>query len=130
MNKNDLRTPLGKIASSGSAKDGGHHWWLQRLTAIALIPLFLWFIYSLNCYIKAPFYSVYDWITSPFTFVFLTLLIFAIFYHAILGIQVVIEDYIHNKWAKYTTLITVKFMLILMAIICYYSLFSINFGGS
>ena len=104
-----LRSPLAKARGLGSAKSGTHHWIAQRLTAIALIPLSLWFVYSLVSMGELSHQAATDWIQSPLVAVFLLLFIIALFHHAQLGLQVVIEDYIDCKVIKITSLILLKF---------------------
>lgn len=95
-----LRSPLGRVRGLGSAKSGVHHWWHQRLSAVALIPLTSWFVVALLGRLDAPHAEVVRWIGSPFVTVLLVALISALFYHAKLGLQVVIEDYVHGEFAK------------------------------
>ncbi len=104
-----LRTPLGEARGLGSAKEGTHHWWHQRLTAIALIPLGVWFVISLIVFTGAGHAEVIDWMGRPVNAGLLLLLIGATFYHMKLGLQVVIEDYVHTEWRKLTTLVVASF---------------------
>ena len=104
-----LRTPLGEVRGLGSAKEGTHHWWHQRLTAIALIPLCVWFVISLIVFTGAGHAEVTAWMARPVTTGLLLLLIGATFYHLKLGLQVVIEDYVHTEWRKITALIAMAF---------------------
>ncbi len=104
----NLSTPLAKARGLGSAKSGTHHWIAQRLTAIALIPLSIWFVFSLVCMTELSHQAAIEWIQSPLVAVFLLLFIIAMFHHAQLGLQVVIEDYIDYKVIKITSLILVK----------------------
>jgi len=105
-----LSTPLAKARGLGSAKSGTHHWIAQRLTAIALIPLSLWFVLSLVCMADMSHKTAIEWIHSPMVAVFLLLFIIALFHHAHLGLQVVIEDYIDYKVMKISSLILLKFI--------------------
>jgi succinate dehydrogenase / fumarate reductase membrane anchor subunit len=89
-----MRTPLAQVRGHGSAKSGSHHWWAQRLSAIALIPLVLWLVASLAVVATADYATAVDWLRSPWNSALLILLIGAMFYHAQLGMQVVFEDYI------------------------------------
>ena len=104
----NLRSDLGRVRGMGSAKEGTHHWWHQRLTAIALVPLSLWFIIALLGRLDATHAETVAWISSPLITGLLIALIITTFYHTILGLQVVIEDYVHLEWAKITLLIIVK----------------------
>ena len=104
----NLSTPLAKARGLGSAKSGTHHWIAQRLTAIALIPLSIWFVFSLVCMTELSHQAAIEWIQSPLVAVFLLLFIIAMFHHAQLGIQVVIEDYIECNVVKITGLVLLK----------------------
>lgn len=103
-----LDTPLAKVRGLGPAKTGVHQWAAQRLTAIALIPLGLWFIYSLLRMPEMDHTVATNWILSPLVAVFLLLFIIALFYHMQLGLQIVLEDYIHCKTIKFISLIALK----------------------
>src|SRR5512147_1791179 len=104
-----FRTPIGRARGLGSAKDGTAHWWAQRLTALALVPLVLWFVISILRLVGAGRAAVVDWLDSPVSAGLMILLIIATFHHAQLGVQVVIEDYVHNEAAKIASIILVKF---------------------
>lgn len=107
-----LRTPLAKVRGLGSAKEGTHHWWAQRLTSIALVPLSLWFIYSLVSMTTLDYMAAIGWLQTPMTSILLILFVFALFYHAQLGMQVVIEDYVGNEALKITSIILLKFVML------------------
>jgi succinate dehydrogenase, hydrophobic membrane anchor protein len=107
-----LRTPLSRARGLGSAKDGTAHWWAQRLTAIALTPLCLWFIFALISMTGMDHAAVSAWIRSPLVSILLILFILALFYHAQLGMQVVIEDYIDNEALKITSIILLDFVML------------------
>src|SRR3954469_23490078 len=104
-----LRSPVAKARGLGSAKEGVSHWWIQRLTAIALIPLGIWLVASLVCLAGADHAAIAQWLTAPFTLGALALTIITAFYHAMLGLQVVIEDYVHAKVVKLTLIILIQF---------------------
>ena len=112
-----LRSPLGRVRGLGSAKEGVTHFWAQRMTALALIPLTVWFVISLLFVLGADHAAVKAWVGSPVVAGLLILLIAATFYHAFLGLQVVIEDYIHGEGLKLVTLVTVKGASWLLAMI-------------
>ena len=109
-----LRTPLGRVRGLGSAKEGVSHWWMQRLTAIALAPLMLWFIVSLLFRAHADYEEVRTWIAQPLITVLLVAMLFSLYYHTALGLQVVIEDYVHREGSKIASLIAMKFLLALL----------------
>lgn len=112
-----LRSPLGRVRGLGSAKEGVDHFWAQRMTALALIPLAVWFVISLFSVLGADHGAVQAWVNSPVVAGLLILLIAATFYHAFLGLQVVIEDYIHGEGVKLATLVAVKGASWLLAIV-------------
>ena len=124
-----MRTPLARVRGLGSAKEGVHHWWMQRLTAIALIPLVLWFVASVASMAGADHATFVAWVGSPLVAIALSLLIIATFYHAALGVQVVIEDYIIHEGWRLTWLIAVKFACFVLAVIGLFAVLKIAFGG-
>lgn len=107
-----LRTPLGRVRGLGSAREGTRHWWAQRLTAIALIPLSVWFICALVKMISMEYATVIAWMQSPIVSSLLILFIFSLFYHAQLGMQVVIEDYVASEALKLGSIILLKFVML------------------
>ena len=124
-----LRTPLGRVRGLGSAREGTAHWWAQRLTAIALVPLVLWFAVSLIVLTGADREAVTAWLGNPAAAVLMLLLILAGFHHAQLGMQVVIEDYVHSEWLKLTLLIAVKFGAVALGIGAAFSVLKLALGG-
>lgn len=105
-----LRTPLGQVRGLGAAKEGVHHWRMQRITALALVPLFLWFVASLVTAATADYETAVAWVRSPVVTVLLLALIAAVFYHAQLGMQVIIEDYVHAEWLKVASIVVLYFV--------------------
>lgn len=126
---NSMRTPLARVRGLGSAREGVHHWWMQRLTAIALVPLTLWFVVSVAGLAGMDHAQAVAWIGAPVPAVLLVLLIGATFWHAQLGVQVVIEDYVHNEAIKLTALIAVKFAAIVLAVASIFAVLRLAFGG-
>jgi len=124
-----LQSDLAKVRGLGSAKEGVHHWWAQRLTAIALVPLVLWFVASVVGLAGAEFGAVRAWIAEPVTAILLVLMIGATFHHMHLGLQVVIEDYVHAKWLKMTSIILVKFASAFLAVAAGFAVLKIAFTG-
>jgi succinate dehydrogenase / fumarate reductase membrane anchor subunit len=123
------RTPLGRARGLGSAKSGTGHWWAQRVTALALIPLVIWFVISMIVITGANHETALSFISSPINAVLLTLLIIATFYHGQLGLQVVIEDYIHTKWLEVTLILSVKGGAIFLGVASVYAIIAISLGG-
>ncbi|MEX2353678.1 MAG: succinate dehydrogenase, hydrophobic membrane anchor protein [Gammaproteobacteria bacterium] len=107
------QTPLAKARGLGSAKEGTHHFWHQRLTAVALVPLTLWIMISIVMMTSLDYESVVVWMSAPINAVLLLIFMLALFYHAQLGVQVVIEDYIESEWQKIACIILIRFLVIL-----------------
>jgi len=125
----DLRTPLARARGLGSAKDGVGHWWAQRLTAIALIPLVVWFAVSLVMLSGADYTVVRAWIGSPLVMLLLVLTIGVGLHHGQLGMQVVIEDYVGNDGWKLALIVIVKFIAVLFGLGAIVAILRIGFGG-
>jgi succinate dehydrogenase / fumarate reductase membrane anchor subunit len=120
--KPTLRTPLGSVLGHGAAKDGVHHWWLQRVTSIALVPLTLWFVFSLAGLPSFAQDVVRGWIGSGWTPVWLTLLVLVLAHHSVSGVQVVIEDYVHGKAIKLAALLASQFAHGIVAVACVFAI--------
>jgi len=90
------RSPLGRALGLGSAKDGVEHWWRERVSAVALVPLTVWFTASIVVHTGDNYAGFIAWLEVPLTTILMTLLLIALFYHSALGLQVVIEDYVHS----------------------------------
>lgn len=117
----NYRSPLARVIGLGSAKEGAGHWWHQRLTAIALVPLTLWFTYSIATRVTGPcIEDLHLWMGSPVNSALLIAFVVSLFYHTQLGIQVVLEDYVHHEGLKIVSILTVKalsFILVVMSTI-------------
>jgi succinate dehydrogenase / fumarate reductase, membrane anchor subunit len=124
-----LRSSLGAARGLGSAKSGTDHWWVQRVTAVALVPLTIWFVISLIGHLGAPYEEMRAWVGAPIPAVLLICLIVAAFHHGQLGLQVVIEDYVHNEPAKLALLLVVKGLAFFLALLGVFSVARIAFGG-
>ena len=125
----DLRTPLARARGLGSARYGVHHWWAQRLTAIALIPLVVWFAISLVMMSGADYAAVRAWIGSPVVMVLLILTIAIGLHHGQLGLQVVIEDYVHGDGAKLALIVAVRFIAVLFGLAAIVAVLRIGLGS-
>jgi succinate dehydrogenase / fumarate reductase membrane anchor subunit len=99
-----LMTPLNRVLGLGAAKGAGEHWWLQRVTAVALLPLGLWFAYELLTLGSFDFEAVTAWVQRPAVSILLILMVVAVGYHSALGVQVVVEDYVSKGWRPATLL--------------------------
>ncbi len=123
------KSPIGRARGHGSAQEGTTQWWQQRLTAIALVPLSIWFVTSMVALTGAEQAQVAAWLASRRTAVMMTLLIVAGFYHLKLGLQVVIEDYVENQVMKLSVQVVVTFTCIALAFICIISVLKLAMGG-
>ena len=113
-----MRSPLGRALGLGSAKEGVEHWWRQRVTAVALVPLTLWFAIAVIGLVGADHAAFVAWVRSPMPAILLVLLLVATFYHAALGLQVVIEDYVENHALRVGAVLLVKALALLLALAC------------
>ena len=121
----NMRSPLSRARGLGSAKTGTDHWWAQRLTALALIPLVIWFVVSMIIVTSADHAAAVEFISSPINAVLLILLIAATFHHGQLGLQVVIEDYIHTKWLEVGLIIAVKGAAVFLGVVSVYAVIAL-----
>jgi succinate dehydrogenase / fumarate reductase membrane anchor subunit len=127
MRSPHLRSPLGRAIGLGSAKEGVEHWWWQRISSIALVPLSLWFVISVIGLAGADLDTVVTWLDNPVAAVLFVLLIAATFYHGALGLQVVIEDYVENEGAKFAALIVMKLAAFLLAALGIFAVLKLAF---
>lgn len=123
-----LRSPLARARGLGAAHNGTHHWWAQRLTAIALLPLLLWFAVSVTSLAAADHATAAAWLRAPVNAILMLALIAALFHHMQLGLQVVIEDYVHGAAGKFVALIAVKYGSVLLAIAAAFAVLKVAFG--
>jgi succinate dehydrogenase / fumarate reductase membrane anchor subunit len=125
-----MRSPLGRARGLGSAKSGTQHWWAQRLTALALVPLTIWFVIAMVAATGSDYASARVFIGNPITAVLLILLIVATFHHAQLGLQVVIEDYVHTKPVEIALLLIIKGAAVVLALAAIFAVLSVAFGDA
>lgn len=121
----DFRTPLGRVRGLGSAKTGVSHWWMQRVTAVALVPLVLWFVCGIVSHTNKPLYDAVAWMQQIQVAVPMVLFLLMAFYHAALGLQVVIEDYIHAACVRTAAIIFVQLGCVACAVTGVISVLSI-----
>ena len=125
-----LRSPLGRVLGLGSAKDGTAHWWAQRVTAVALLPLTLWFVISLLTLPALDFETVRTWLAFPMTGFLAVLLVAVLTYHSYLGTTVIIEDYVHTSGMKVLSLMSLRFLYVLSGGAAIFAILRVVFGFS
>ena len=119
------RSEIKRVKGLGTAKHGFGHWWMQRLTAVFMIPLGIWFVYSLMSMESRSVDSLILWLHNPVSAVLMALWTITVVYHAALGLQVIIEDYIHGKKMALTLLILLKIAMVIMLVATFFSLFKL-----
>jgi succinate dehydrogenase / fumarate reductase membrane anchor subunit len=124
-----MRSPLGRALGLGSAKEGVEHWWAQRVTAIALVPLTLWFVVAIIGLAGADHAIFVDWVRHPLPAILLVLLLIATFYHGALGLQVVIEDYVANETLRFGLLIVMRLAAIVFAARGIFAVLKLSLGA-
>jgi succinate dehydrogenase / fumarate reductase membrane anchor subunit len=124
-----MQTPIARVRGLGSARSGAHHWWLERLTSVATLILFLWLAVSLLRLPALDHGSVTEWLGQPLAAVPMLLLIAATFWHLKLGLQVVIEDYVHEEGTKLFTVMVLNFFVLAGAALAIFAVLKIAFGG-
>lgn len=125
----DMRAPLSRANHLGSAHEGAHHWWRQRMTGLALVPLLLWLVGSLVAMTGADYVTMRAWVARPGVTLGLVALLIALFYHAQLGLQVILEDYVHVEGLKLAALIAVRAACFLLGLLGVISVLRIAFGS-
>lgn len=125
----DMRTPLKKVRGLGSSKEGTEHFWVQRITAVALIPLFIFFIIFVIAYAGSPYEDVVAALANPFVAVLMAMMVIAGLFHMRIGMQEIIDDYIHNELLKLCALMANTFFAVLMGGLCLFALLKIAFVG-
>jgi succinate dehydrogenase / fumarate reductase membrane anchor subunit len=123
-----LRSPIGQVLGLGSAKAGAHHWWMQRVTAVAVALLGVWFVASIFCLPNFEYATVIERISSPINATLLSVFIAALAYHSQLGVQVVIEDYVHGK-TKTVSIVLSTFAHVIVGALGVISVLRIAFGA-
>ena len=124
-----LRSPLGRVLGLGSAKEGVHHWWLQRLTSVALVPLAVWFAVSILALPSLDHTTVITWMAQSWTALLLILFVLIATWHSQLGLRVVVEDYIHGG-AKTVLLVVITFAHVVIAAAGVFAILKVALGGA
>jgi succinate dehydrogenase / fumarate reductase, membrane anchor subunit len=124
-----LQTPIARARGLGSAREGSGHWKLQRLTALANVPLVLWFVFSAMALAGSSYAEIVAWLSSPVSATLMILLIASTFYHARLGVQVVIEDYVHHEGIRVASLAAVTLVITALAAACIVAVLKVSIGS-
>jgi succinate dehydrogenase / fumarate reductase membrane anchor subunit len=125
-----LRSPLGLVAGLGSAKSGVHHWWMQRLTSVALVPLTIWFAVSILSLPALDHVTVISWMSQSWTALLLILLVLVATWHSQLGVRVVVEDYVPGSGMRTVILVILTFAHVFIAVAGVFAVLKVAFGGS
>ena len=123
-----FRSSLGKTRGLGTAHGGTHHWWVQRLTSIALVPLIPWFAISMVSLAAVDHATAAAWLARPYNAVLTLILAVAMFHHMHLGLQVVIEDYIHSRGVKFAAIVAARFFAAILVAWTVYAVFMTALG--
>jgi succinate dehydrogenase membrane anchor subunit len=124
-----MRSPLGRARGLGSAREGVEHWWMQRVTAAALIPLTLWFVVSLIALTGSDYNAFIAWLEAPFVAILMVLVLVALFHHMALGLQVVVEDYVHSDRAKIPTVVAIRLACFALTVAGVFATVRVAFDG-
>lgn len=124
-----LRSPMSRVLGLGTAREGVSHWWSQRVTAVALVILTLWFVAALLGFSDFSYASMTGWVARPVNAVLLILLTATLVYHSQLGIQVVVEDYVNHHGLKVATMLLINFIHIALAALGIFAVLRIAFAG-
>ena len=125
----NYQTPLARARGLGSSRTGSHHWWRQRVTAIALIPLSVWLGLALAHLPVIDYQDLVAWIRAPWNTILLLSFIILGFFHAMLGVQTVVEDYVQRDWLKILTLVGIKLVLAFLTVAAVFATLRIVFVG-
>lgn len=128
LSQTALRSPLGRVRGMGSARNGTHHWWMQRVTSLALLPLTLWFVVSMISLAGASYLETLLWIAQPVNAVLMLALIGLTFHHMAAGLQVVVEDYVRHEFQRIAIILVIKAACVLMAMASAFAVLRIAFA--
>jgi succinate dehydrogenase / fumarate reductase membrane anchor subunit len=125
----DLRSPLARARGLGVSADATNDFWLQRLTALALVPLVIWFTFNIALLPEVSYHVLINWFQSPFNSVMMILIVAISFIHAHLGVQVIIEDYIHTYNLRIALILIVKFTSYFLMVLAVYLILKLSLGA-
>jgi succinate dehydrogenase / fumarate reductase membrane anchor subunit len=125
----DYRTPLKRAQGLGASHHGVSHWWMQRLSAVAMVPLMLWLVIGLATHTGGGYEGTVAWLGNPINTVVLAIAFGVLFYHASLGLQVVLEDYVSHTGTRLALVTAVRFLAALLAVSAIFALLTIALGG-
>ncbi|MCF6215058.1 MAG: succinate dehydrogenase, hydrophobic membrane anchor protein [Emcibacter sp.] len=120
-----FNTPISKVRGLGSARNGTHHWWMQKIAAVALVPLTVWFVASVVQMTKADYFTVISWLSSPIPAILMLIYIVIAIYHLRLGLQAIVEDYIHSEGMKVGLQFSILFGCTIIAVASIFSVLKI-----
>lgn len=124
-----METPLARVRGLGSAREGAHHWWIERLTSVSTLLLFLWLLVSLFRLPGLDYRDVVEWLQGPLAAVPMLLLILSTFWHLKLGMQVILEDYVHEEGWKFLSILLLNFATVTGAAFALFAVLKIALGG-
>ncbi len=125
----DLRTPLSRVRGLGAARSSTHHWWIERMTSLALIPLSVWFLIGLISHLGVSRETAAAWLSQPFTSITFAALMFVTFIHAKMGLQVIIDDYVHTEWRKHALVVFKDTCIYALALATLFAIMKLYFSG-
>lgn len=123
--KHEYQSPLGRARGLGASHHGAGHWWHERLTSIAAVPLTIWFVCAAVCMPSWSYESFTTWLAAPVNAVLMILSVLCVFYHAALGCQVIAEDYIHTGWMRRAKVTSIHLFFTAAAVACIFSVLKI-----
>lgn len=115
MTHRSTRSPLARAVGLGTAKSGTEHWWTERISAVALVPLTIWLVISLIAHSRSDYAGFLAWLRNPGVTIAMSLLLMSLFHHAALGLEVIVEDYVHSA-AKYAAIIAIRLCCFALAV--------------
>ena len=128
MRNQITRTALARAIGLGSAKSGVEHWWAERVSAVALIPLSLWLVVSLIAHSRSGYGEFIAWLKTPATTILMVLLLIATFHHTAAGIRVIVEDYVHSSW-RFVVVVSLQLFSTALAVVGILAVLKIFFAG-